>query len=126
MKRLLIVIPLLFVGSLVAKPDEVKEEGPDYSTAERVERRHAVRIVESWQEDYVRAMTLEGDAQEALDRLSDEVASATLPYEDAETGRLKDEAVKAIDRAAHGNEQLHMSAGYEALDALADGYGVSR
>lgn len=129
MKRLMIVIPLLFVGSFLASPDEPESMDatkPVLTTAEQIERKHAVRLIEAWQEDYVRSMTLEGEAQEAFARLHDEIEATTLPYVDERTSRLKDEVETAIDVAAHDMEKQNMSQGYEALEALADGYEVSR
>ena len=129
MKRLMIVIPLLFVGSFLVSPDEPESMDatkPVLTTAEQIERKHAVRLIEAWQEDYVRSMTLEGGAREALARLHDEIEGTTLPYVNEHTSHLKDEAETTIDVATYDMENQNMSLGYEALEALADGYEVSR
>lgn len=128
MKRILIVIPLLLVGTFIARPDGEKETEmtTDITMAEKIEMKRSARIVDSWKEEYVQAMTLEGEAEEALDRLAKEIEKTTLPYEDEETSRLKERAEAVVDKALSDMQHQSLSEGYQALESLKDGYEVNR
>ena len=128
MKRILIVVPLLLVGTFIARPDETEEtkSRTDITMAEQVEMNRSARIVDSWTEEYVQAMTLEGEAQETLRRLSREIEATTLPYEDESTERLKERAESVVDKAVSDMQQQSLSEGYQALESLKDGYEVNR
>lgn len=128
MKRILIVIPLLLVGTFIARPDGEKdtEMTTDITMAEKIEMKRSARIVDSWKEEYVQAMTLEGEAEAALDRLAKEIEKTTLPYEDEETIRLKERAEAVVDKALSDMQHQSLSEGYQALESLKDGYEVNR